>query len=138
MSSNALTLPIKQLNEIILLPPGGADFTSRLQSGETLSGQPVVNIFVYSGTDPSPAGMLSGAASIVGNTVQQKFAGGVAGCIYKIIWACATSLGQFLEQFAYLVVQAETGEPSGALQYILLPGGQAIDLPGGQGILAPT
>ena len=88
MSSNTLTLPVKLVNEIVLLPPGGADFNSRLSSGGTLTGTPIITISVFSGTDPNPTAMLSGVPSIVGTTVQQLFIGGVDGVIYKVVYGC--------------------------------------------------
>lgn len=130
-------IPTKLQSEIVQLPPNGFSFISRLQTGEALSGTPAVTISVYSGVDPNPQAMLSGAATISnGNTVLQKFTGGVPGVIYRVIAGCATNQGQFLEQLGYLVVLADSVVTPGPA-YILLPSGQAILLPGGQGITLP-
>jgi hypothetical protein len=102
--SDSVVLPTIQPTEIVQLPPNGFDFTSRLAAGETLTGVPTVTVTVYSGTDPNPSAVKSGAASISGNTVVQKFTGGLAGVIYSVVAACSTSLGQSLQQWAYLVV----------------------------------
>jgi hypothetical protein len=136
VSASDIILPVKQLNEIVQLPPGGADFTSRLQQGETLTGAPTVTVTVYSGNDPNPSAMLSGVASISGNFVLQNFQGGISGNIYKIIYGCATSLGQFLELFGYLVVLVESSTPPSASGIFLLPGGGEMQLPGG-GTVSP-
>lgn len=125
------TLPVKLLHEIVLLPPQGFNFANRLQAGEVLTGTPAVTVSVYSGVDPNPAAMLSGPATLNSPNVLQKFTGGVPGTIYTVLVGCNTSLGQFLEQFAYLVVMTDTAAspPTGAI--ILLPGGAPVLLPGG-------
>jgi hypothetical protein len=131
-------LPTKATDEIVLLPPGGFIFASRLSPGEVLIGPPKVSISVYSGFDPNPMAMLSGIASIVGAAVRQLFTGGVIGNIYQIVCGCSTSLGQYLEISAYLVVLANVSAPAVAAPgYILLPSGQAILLPGGAGVTLP-
>ena len=133
---NSVVIPAKAASEIVFLPPNGFNFTSRLQQGETLTGNPTVTLTVYSGTDPSPNTMLSGAASISSNSVLQKFQGGVVGCIYQIVAGVTTSLGQYLEQYAYLVVVSDNTTPSGT-NYVLWPGGAEVLFPGGTPVVAP-
>ena len=81
------------------------DFTSDLAAGETLS-TTAVTAAVYSGTDASPALIISGSATISGPVVSQNIAGGVAGVLYQLVCTAVTSLGQTLLQQAYLAVEA--------------------------------
>lgn len=96
-------LPVLHLGETKILPPGGFDFTSDLAVGETLIGG-VCRVTVYWGTDPNPALVLVGSASVVGTTVQQKFTPGVLGVIYDIECQATTSAGQVIIQQAYLAI----------------------------------
>lgn len=102
--STSVVLPTIKPTEIVQLPSDGFDFTSSLAEGETLTGAPTVTVTVYSGTDANPSAVKSGAASISGNAVLQKFTGGLSGVVYSVVAGCTTSLGQYLEQWAYLVV----------------------------------
>ena len=80
------------------------DFISVLAVGETISTQ-VVTATVYSGTDPIPANLISGAAAVQNVTqVVQLFTGGVTGVLYQLLCTITTSLGQTLRQMAYLAV----------------------------------
>lgn len=79
------------------------DFISDLSVGETISGA-TVTATVWSGTDPSPSSIISGAASISGTQVSQKLTAGVAGNIYAVTCTATTSLSQTLVRSAYLVV----------------------------------
>lgn len=81
------------------------DFTSRLASGETISTQ-VVTASVYTGTDASPSGLISGSASASGAVVTQKITGGVAGVIYYLLCQITTSAGQTLDMEGFLAVVA--------------------------------
>jgi hypothetical protein len=93
----------KRLGDTCFAQPA-FDFTSQLAVGETLSG-PVVTATVYSGLDPNPAALVSGAASIINSTqVRQLLTGGVVGVIYELLCQVTTSLGQTLVQPAYQVV----------------------------------
>lgn len=80
------------------------DFISVMAVGETIATQ-VVTASVYSGNDPAPAALISGAAAVQNVTqVVQLFAAGVLGVIYKLLCTITTSLGQTLEQVAYLAI----------------------------------
>jgi hypothetical protein len=80
------------------------DFTSSLAVGEVISTQ-VVTATVYSGNDPSPSSLISGAAAVQNVTqVIQLFTAGVVGVIYSLVCKITTSFGQTLEQMAYLAV----------------------------------
>jgi hypothetical protein len=94
----------KYSNEQVVVP---FDFISRLGPTETISTK-VVTCVVYSGTDPSPSSMISGAASHSGTIVSQLVIGGVAGVIYELHCTITTSLGQTLILSAYLAVLPAT------------------------------
>jgi hypothetical protein len=103
MASGHLNLQPKRLGETCY-PSQPFDFISSLQPGETISTQ-VVTASVYSGLDPSPASIISGAASVESTTqVWQLITGGVVGVIYKLLCTVTTSLGQTLQQAAFLAV----------------------------------
>lgn len=79
------------------------DFTSRLGASETISTQSVA-ASVYSGTDATPSGLISGAATASGAVVTQKLTGGVVGVIYELLCTITTSAGQTLVMSALLAV----------------------------------
>ena len=99
MSSRAILDP-KLLGETKTIT---FDFTSNLAIGETVSTQ-TVTATVYSGTDASPSGVISGSASTSGAVVSQKITGGVLGVMYELLCQITTSLGQTLQQSAFLAV----------------------------------
>jgi hypothetical protein len=103
MPSGHLSCQPKRLSDTCFAQPT-FDFTSQLAVGETLTTQ-AVTASVYSGLDPNPAALISGAASVVNLTqVQQLLTGGVVGVIYKLLCTVTTSLGQTLSQPAYQVI----------------------------------
>lgn len=80
------------------------DFSSQCAVGETLSSA-TATAAVYSGTDPVPGSIFSGAAATSGQKVTQliKDSGGAAnGVVYVITITVVTSLGQSLKLIAYL------------------------------------
>ncbi len=80
------------------------DFISVLAAGETISTQ-VVTASVYSGVDPNPSALISGAAAVQNTTqVWQLFTQGVVGVIYELLCRITTSLGQTLELAAFMAV----------------------------------
>jgi hypothetical protein len=81
------------------------DYSSDLTSGETISST-VVSCSVWSGTDPTPASLISGSATTSGALVKQLFTGGLAGVIYFVRVLATTSLGQVLPKAGYLAVVA--------------------------------
>lgn len=83
----------KDPNEVIVLT---FDFTTSLVTGETLTGSPTVTISAAIGVDAAMAAMLSGAPSIVGNTVLQKVINGVVKNSYGFIALCTLSSGRML------------------------------------------
>jgi len=99
MSSRAILDP-KLLGETKTIT---FDFTSSLVIGETISTQ-TVTASTYSGTDATPSGVISGIASTSGAVVSQKITGGVLGTMYELLCQITTSLGQTLQQSAFLAV----------------------------------
>lgn len=79
------------------------DFLSRLSLGETISTAAVVAT-VYSGTDSTPAAIISGAASISGSQVTQKVTGGTVGVVYELTCTAVTSAAQTLQLAGYQVI----------------------------------
>jgi hypothetical protein len=69
------------------------DYRWQLADGETISSA-VWTVSVLSGTDPSPASMLSGAAVIFGSRVSHLIIGGVEGVKYCVECKATTSAGQ--------------------------------------------
>ena len=92
----------KRVGETVILP---FDFSSNLSSGETISTK-VVNCTVYSGVDPLPANLLSGAASSSGNIVSQAVTSGIVGTIYDLLCTITTSHSQTLQIAGFYVVEA--------------------------------
>lgn len=98
----------------VILPPKLAgevklydqfDFTSSLQPGETISGIPVFNANVYSGTDPSPASLIvAGSPAVSGAVASVRIQAGVLGVIYEVVCTASTSLTQTLILNGYLAI----------------------------------
>lgn len=82
------TIPSKTTGETI---PVVFNFQGKLQYGESLNGNSVTCV-LYSGTDPSPSSMISGAATMTATTVTQSITGGIAGNLYTLV-CVATSTG---------------------------------------------
>ena len=82
------------------------DFGSLLAAGETVSTQTVAAT-VYTGTDASPSGVISGSATASGSVVSQKVTGGTAGNIYNLICTITTSAGQTLKIAGLLAILPE-------------------------------
>lgn len=87
------------------------DLGSRVDTGETLA-TAVCGVEVFSGTDATPANLLSGTASISGMTVSQKITAGTSGVIYKVTCAVRTSLNNILlNQAKIAVLPSEVLDP---------------------------
>ena len=99
-------LPNKYRAEVLTLL---FDFTSQLVPGDALggTGSPVVTISVYQGVDASPAAMLSGSASNVGNVLHQNVQNGVVGVTYTVRAAASTTGGATLVQQGFLTVMPD-------------------------------
>jgi hypothetical protein len=83
------------------------DFTSQLSSSETISAA-ATTATVYSGTDPSPQTIVYASATISGQTVTQKIAGGTLGVIYQVVCAITTSSSQVLQMTGLIAIVGET------------------------------
>ena len=81
-------------------------FGALLALNETIS-TASVTASVYSGTDPSAASIINGAASISGQSVTQNITAGVVGVLYELKAQITTSLGQTLNCVAFLNVQPD-------------------------------
>lgn len=81
------------MNQIIFPPkavgetqPYTINFSDRLQFGEAINGASVA-LSVFSGTDPTPSGLLSGVASFdAAGNVTQTLTAGLAGVIYNVVF----------------------------------------------------
>jgi len=82
------------------------DFGSLLAASETISTQTVAAT-VYTGTDASPSGVISGSATASGSVVSQKVTGGTAGNIYNLICTVTTSASQTLKIAGLLAILPE-------------------------------
>lgn len=71
------------------------DFSQVLASGETLS-TAVCTVLVIDGIDPTPSGLLSGAASIVGSKIYQQVRNGTTGVTYRLVATVTTNAGNTL------------------------------------------
>lgn len=93
----------------------GFDFAPQLQTGDTLTGTPVVSCAVHNGTDAAASSRMIGAPSIVpsissGNASQavaQKFGTMIAGTVYVLSCVCPTALGETLEIWCRIVCRIQ-------------------------------
>ena len=97
---NRVELPNKTSTEVKNLT---FDFSSLLASGETISTK-TVTAAVYSGTDATPSGIISGSASNSGAVVTQAITGGTVGVIYELTCTVTTSASQTLVLVGYMAV----------------------------------
>lgn len=79
------------------------DFSSDYAVGETCSSGSVTAA-VYSGTDATPSGIISGAASFSGAVATQTVVGGVAGVTYLLTATTISSLGKTRSRSGYLSI----------------------------------
>jgi hypothetical protein len=92
----------KKPNELLNL---SMDFSQKgwLKSGETIAAC-VWSAQVYSGSDPTPDAMISGAATITGTEVFQDVTGGIEGTVYLLLATITTNTGRTLVGRALLRV----------------------------------
>lgn len=79
---NYVILPAKAVGEVQSYT---INFSDRLQYGESINGA-ATTASVFTGTDPSPASILSGAPTFTATTLTQVISGGVAGVIYTVVF----------------------------------------------------
>jgi hypothetical protein len=84
------------------------DFSSLLPSGQTLS-TPTTTAAVYSGVDPTPSSIISGADAVSGTSVTQNITDGVAGCTYLLTCSCTTSGSLTLVRQGFLTIIPAAG-----------------------------
>lgn len=72
------------------------DFKFLLDPYDSISAVTSITASVISGSDPSPASLLSGQPSIIGTQVTQMVTKGVAGTRYLVTVIVTTSLGSTL------------------------------------------
>lgn len=68
------------------------DFTALLD-GQKISGVPTVAVTVYTGTDASPASILSGSVVVTGDRARQNVTGGLADVEYLVRVTVTTNAG---------------------------------------------
>lgn len=96
-----VVFPIKHQAAVLLTT--AFNFISKLALGETIISEAVI-AQVYTGTDPSPQAMVSGAAVIEGAIVKQSIIGGISGVIYQLFCIVTTSLGNTIQLAGFLAV----------------------------------
>lgn len=99
MSYNEM-FPDKQVIEAVSYT---FEFGDQLLFGETITGSTVA-ASVYTGTDPTPMGIVSGSTSVNGTVVSQLIIGGVDGVIYHLVCVVNTSMSHVYSKSAYLAV----------------------------------
>jgi len=82
-----IILPLKDYREVLPLP---VNFSDLLQFGESITGASVM-ASLFSGADPSPQNIVTGAAVITSNTVTQTISAGVVGTTYTLAFIVTTS-----------------------------------------------
>ena len=80
------------------------DFSAELAIAETIASASTAAT-TYSGTDPAPSAIISGAATISGGKVTQAITGGIVGTTYLLKCSAVTSLGYQLERSGFLVAK---------------------------------
>lgn len=99
---NQIPLPSKLATETIQLEfPFVVPVTADINSG-------AVAASVYSGTDALPSSIITGGASVSGDSLLQKVTGGTAGVIYQLIATATLSDGQILQLAGYLAIPPAT------------------------------
>lgn len=102
--SNQIIWDDKAVGETI---PLTVDFADRLVGGETINGASVTAA-VYTGTDPNPTGILSGAPSFTSPNVTQAITAGIAGNVYTIAFTVTTSASHNYVKTGFLGVVSNT------------------------------
>jgi hypothetical protein len=91
---------VKTVDEDIIIV---FNFLAELALGETITSASVAAT-VYTGTDASPAAVISGAAEVAGAEVSQLTTGGLLGVVYLLQCTVNTSDSQVLIQSAFLAI----------------------------------
>jgi hypothetical protein len=100
-----VTEPKYQGETAELVPP--FNFSNWMDASETIVTYGIT-VSVYSGVDPLPSIIKSGAPWVENRTeVHQLFTGGVLGCVYELLCEVITSAGQTLQQTTYFYIEPE-------------------------------
>lgn len=100
MPINRVQVDPKLASEVV---PRTVDFIGKLPLGVTITAANVV-ASVWSGNDPAAGSIILGPASINGTQVTQRLTGGVAGCIYELLWIAVGSDNNSYRYSAYFAV----------------------------------
>jgi hypothetical protein len=92
--------PVKRISDTIIVT---FDFSDQMIPGETIGNTGVFSE-LWSGVDATPSAMISGTATIDGQTITQKIIGGAYGAIYTLIALIDTSRGQALSSRTKIVI----------------------------------
>jgi hypothetical protein len=79
------------------------NFLSKLPAGDSLISASCLAT-VYSGNDPSPQGIVFGAANVASPVVTQNVQAGVLGTIYELACTAVSAQGLILTLMGYLAV----------------------------------
>lgn len=82
------------------------DFARQMPDVATISAALACQAVVMEGTDPTPASILSGAATFNGTKVSQWVTGGVDGVRYRLTFRCTLTSGQTLAETVDLWVRS--------------------------------
>lgn len=86
------------------------DFTSRLQSGETLLGAGIWSINVITGNDPNPNSHILAGPTLTGNVTTCMLGGFLASRKYQIIVQQTTSLGRIAFAYSHVTCNPVVGQ----------------------------
>lgn len=93
------------VGEAVTLP---FDFQKYLGAGVTI-GTPTSTASLFSGVDPTPAGLLSGAPTVAGSVAKQAIVPTIAGNVYNVDVTVTTSDSQTLISETIVAVVQEPG-----------------------------
>lgn len=96
-------LSIHEPKMVVDVVPAIFDFTSDLESGETISSA-VCAVSVFTGQDSSPEDLLYQTVIITGNICEQKIQKGIPGVVYDILLTVITSTGRDVEQVTRIAI----------------------------------
>jgi hypothetical protein len=103
---NTLIFGDKNTLEVL---PYSVEFSDRLLVGETITST-TINIFVFSGTDPTPSDLLGTvippAINAAGDTITFTLKEGIAGVIYLVVISALISSGNLYIKVGHVAVVA--------------------------------
>lgn len=85
-------------------------FIDMLATGDSITGTPTVTVSVFTGIDPTPAGILYSNVMVHnGDTLEQIVWQGVVGVIYQLVFSISTVNGDTYEKDCYLGILPQEG-----------------------------